>query len=567
MLPRRLYPVLIFMLTCQCTSTPTDRSVSPASPSIGTSYYVSPSGDDSDSGISPEEAWETIERVNALTCNPGDRILFEGQESFSGSLAFDSSDHGTPQNPITIGSYANGRATIQSGTHTGLYAYNTAAIEVMDLAFVGSGREDPDGADGISFYMDAEDGIRLTHIRIDNVDVSGYRGSGIEISADHPSGSGFKDVRITNSVIHDNGDKGIASSGYWPPNPANRSHKDIYIGYCKVHDNPGIETKDSHTGNGIVLSGVDGGTIEYCEAYNNGALNSGTEGGPFGIWAWEASNVIIQFCESHHNRTNNGKDGGGFDLDGGCVDCILQYNYSHDNHGAGYGLFQFFGASAYMDNIVRYNISENDGLIGYGSISFWAAIFWSGILNTQVYNNTLYVSSNTGGAGIEGSPASAGFVHNTKIYNNIIVTEPNKKAVRIPRALGVWRFLGNCYWTYGGPVEIEWNGNSYAGLAEWRSATRQERVGFNDVGLEVDPKLTDPGNGGTVGDPTQLSTLSAYRLQSDSPLIDAGLDLPSLFEIDPGLNDFYGARLPQFLGYDVGAHESDQNPTTRDRID
>jgi hypothetical protein len=502
--------------------------------------------------------------VNAVTCKPGDSIFFEGDKSFSGSLAFDSSDHGTPENPITIGSYANGRATIQSGTHTGLYAYNTAAIEVTDLNFIGSGKDDPDGGDGISFYTDAEDGVRLTYIRIDNVDVSGYRGSGIEVRADHPSGSGFEDVRITNSAIHDNGDKGIASSGYWPSNHANRSHRDIYVGYCKVYDNPGIETKTSHTGNGIVLSGVDGAIIEHCEAYNNGALNSGSEGGPFGIWAWEASNVVIQFCESHHNRTNNGKDGGGFDLDGGCVGCILQYNYSHDNDGAGYGLFQFFGASAHRDNIVRYNISENDGLIGYGSISFWAAVFWSGIWNTQVYNNTLYVSSHTGGAGIEGSPAGAGLVFNTRIYNNIIVTEPNKKAVRIPRKFGGWRFQGNCYWTYGGPVEIEWNGNSYTSLAEWRRATGQERVRFSDLGLEVDPKLTDPGNGGTVGDPTSLFTLSAYRLQSDSPLIDAGLDLRSLFNIDPGFRDFYGVSLPQFLGYDVGAHESDQHPSIED---
>jgi hypothetical protein len=439
MLQRRFHSVLIFILTCQCTSTAADTSVSPVIPSEGTSYCVSPSGDDANSGISPQEAWKTVDRVNVVTYKPGDSIFFEGDKSFSGSLAFDSSDHGTPQNPITIGSYPSGRATIRSGTHTGLYAYNTAGIRVTDLNFVGSGRDDPDGADGISFHTDAEDGAKLTDIRIDNVDVSGYRGSGIEMRADHPSGSGFKDVRITNSVIHDNGDKGIASSGYWPPNPANRSHRDIYIGYCKVHDNPGIETKDTHTGNGIVLSAVDGATIEYCEAYNNGALNSGSEGGPFGIWVWEASNGVIPFCESHHNRTNNGKDGGGFDLDGGCVGCIVQYNYSHDNHGAGYGLFQFYGASAYRDNTVRYNISENDGLIGYGAISFWAAIFWSGIRNTQVYNNTLYVSSHTGGAGIEGSPASEGFVYNTKVCNNIIVTEPNKKALRIPRASGGWR--------------------------------------------------------------------------------------------------------------------------------
>jgi len=429
----------------------------------------------------------------------------------------------------------------------------------MDLIFIGSGWDDPDGSDGISFTMDAEDGTRLEYIRIENVDVSEYRGTGIEIRAGHPSGSGFQDVRITNSVVHDNGDKGISSSGYWPPDPDNRPHRDIYIGHCKVHDHPGIETKSTHTGNGIVLSAVHGATIEYCEAYNNGALNSGSEGGPFGIWVWEASNVIIQFCESHHNRTNNGKDGGGFDLDGGSVQCILQYNYSHDNHGAGYGLFQFFGASAYRDNIIRYNISENDGLVGYGAVHFWSTISGGGIRNTEIYNNTLYVSADTGGGGIDESSSQVSFVRNTRVYNNIIVTEANKKAVRIPRPGGGWSFQGNCYWTYGTSMEIEWNGTSYGGLSEWRSATGQERVGFEEVGMEADPALTDPGNGGTLGDPTGLFTLSAYKLQPGSPLIDQGLDLASLYEMDPGANDFYGSSIPQFHGYDIGAHEFGPN--------
>lgn len=557
MLRKRLHFLLILILACQCTSAETD--LPNVGPSIGTTYYVSPSGKDDHSGLSPEEAWETIDRVNALAFEPGDSILFEGGRSFSGSLSLDSSDQGTPENPITIGSYANGRATLLSGEMAGLHASNTAGIEVKDLVFVGSGRDDPEGSDGITFHVDRDDGVRLEHIRIENVDVSAYRGAGIQITAGHPSGSGFQDVRITNCIVHHNGDRGIASSGVWPPDPANRPHRDIYVGYCKVHDQEGIETKDTHTGNGILLSGVDGAIIEYCEAFNNGALNSGPEGGPFGIWVWEANNVVIQFCESHHNRTSNGKDGGGFDLDGGSVGCILQYNYSHDNHGAGYGLFQFFGASPYRDNIIRYNISENDGLIGYGAISFWATLSGGGIRNTEIYNNTLYVSPDTLGAGISDAPPGSSFVYDTRVYNNIIVTEAGKKALRIARPTGGWIFQGNCYWNYGGPVEIEWNDVTYTGLAEWRSATGQEKMGPNPIGLEADPRLIDPGKGGTVGDPTELFMLAAYRLQPNSPVIDQGLDLPALFGLDPGVKDFAGVSIPQFQGYDVGAHEFDSD--------
>ena len=75
------------------------------------------------------------------------------------------------------------------------------------------------------------------------------------------------------------------------------------------------------------------------------------------------------------------------------------------------------------------------------------------------------------------------------------------------------------------------------------------------VGMVVDPKLIDIGNNATVGDPTKLHTLTAYQLQQDSPLIDAGIDLRSLFGIDPGDRDFYGNPIPQGKGFDIGAHE------------
>jgi len=44
-------------------------------------------------------------------------------------------------------------------------------------------------------------------------------------------------------------------------------------------------------------------------------------------------------------------------------------------------------------------------------------------------------------------------------------------------------------------------------------------------------------------------------LQKNSPLIDAGLDLRSLFGIDPGKRDFFGNSIPQGKAYDIGAHE------------
>ena len=523
-----------------------------------TDYYVSPTGDDKNLGTSQDQAWKSIDQVNRIAFKPGDRILFESGQTFNGSLTFNADDAGTSENPVTISSYGTERASINSSSKKGFYGYNCPGIVISNLNFIGSGRLDPAGSSGIVFYTDRRDGVKLEYIRIDSVEVIGFRQSGIEIGAYHSNRSGFKNIWITNAIVHDCGDKGISSYGYWPPDPSNRSHQDIYIANCKVYSIIGIAEKNKHTGNGIVISSVKDGIIEYCEAYNNGGLNSGSEGGPIGIWAWESNDITIQFCESHHNKTNNGKDGGGYDLDGGCVDCIMQYNYSNDNYGAGFGLYQFGGASAFRNNVVRYNISENDGLIGgYGGINLWSTSSSGGIRNTLIHNNTIYVSSNTKGAGIADLVWGNSYVYDTEIYNNIIVTAPLKKVMNIPVPSNGWIFKGNCYWTYGDHIQIGWGGNTYNSLDDWRNAANQEILDGIPCGLEIDPKLSDPGNGGTIGDPTQLETLTAYKLQHDSPVINKGLDLEFLFGIYVGLHDFYGISIPQFADFDIGAHESE----------
>ena len=524
-----------------------------------TDYYVSPLGDNSNAGTSPAKAWKTIIKVNGATFRPGDSIFFEGGKSFRGGLKFDARDGGTASNPITVGSYGVGRATVSSGNRHGLYARNCAGFVVRDLNFVGSGRTDSRGGSGIYFFTNLKGGVKPEYVRIDNVEVSGYRQAGILIGGSRRSNSGFKDVRITNTEVYDNGDRGISSYGSKPP--GDWVHKDIYVGNCKVYNNVGIAGKRGHTGNGIVLSSVDGAIIEFCEAYNNGELcDDPCSGGPIGIWAWDSHNVVIQFCESYDNKTANRADGGGFDLDGGCVNCVMQYNYSHGNYGAGYGIYQYAGAREFKDNVIRYNISENDGLVGrYGGINLWSTNSSGGIQNTKIYNNTVYISRDTKGAAIADLPnvEGASFVYNTEIYNNIFVSAAGKKVVDIPNPSSGWSFKGNCYWTYGGDIAIRWGGKTYTSLDEWRKATGQEKINGRDVGFEVDPKLINPGGGGTIGGSHLLATLDAYQLQESSPLIDKGLDLGALFGIEPGKHDFYRNALPRGVKLNIGAARCD----------
>jgi len=528
-----------------------------AAPAQAADYYVSPSGDDGNLGTSPVEAWRTLGPVNALDLEPGDTVHLEGGRVFDGGILLDAADAGAPGNQVTVTSYGTGRATVRTASGNGLHAEDCGHLLVRDLVFEGPGREDPGAWHGLQFYTASPNGEKYEGIAVENVEVSGFYYHGIEITSDHDSDPGFRDVRLLDCRVHDNGMNGIVSSGVFQVDTvAHYAHEDILVEGCRVYDNPGHAGLAGHSGSGILLSFVDGAVIQHCEACGNGALNEHC-GGPIGIWAWEANDVVIQFNEAHHNSAGTGCDGGGFDLDGGVTNSVMQYNYSHHNDGAGYGIFQFDWAHPFHDNVVRYNISEDDGRSGGASIHFWATDSNGGIRNTQVYGNTFWVGAGQNGAAVQDIGGST--ISGTQIYNNIFVTAPGKRVVDIVD-IDRYTFKGNAYYTYGGPLEIRWSRGIYTSLDEWRSSSGQETHASLPVGMEVDPLLTDPGNGGTVGDPHNLAALTAYLLRSSSPVIDRGLDLASEFGIDPGPRDFWGNPLPPGPGLDIGAHEHTATP-------
>jgi hypothetical protein len=86
-----------------------------AAGALGTTYYVSPAGDDRNSGRSPARAWRTISRVDRAVLQPGDRVLFEGGKVFSGR-ELEPSASGTARAPIRFASYGGGRAELKGGT-------------------------------------------------------------------------------------------------------------------------------------------------------------------------------------------------------------------------------------------------------------------------------------------------------------------------------------------------------------------------------------------------------------------------------------------------------------------
>jgi hypothetical protein len=479
-----------------------------------TDYHVSPMGSDSNRGTK-SQPWQSIAKINETDFKPGDRILFKGGKTFTGTIKLDKSDSGTSDRRLVVTSYGTGWAVIDGGNNSGLIASQCDYLVVRNLNFVGSGRKAGNTRTGVSI-TDGEG------VEIDHIDVSGFQKSGL-------NAGGVRNIRITNVYAHDNGSAGISAGA-----SQNRWSENVYIAHCVAENNPGDPTNlTNHSGNGIVVGQLSNALIEFCEAFNNGWDMPRRGNGPVGIWAWSADNVIIQFCIAHDNKSP-GHDGGGFDLDGGLTNSILQYNLSYNNEGPGYFLCQYPTAPVFKDNIVRYNISQNDGTRNnrMSSIDIYAGDV--GMSDCQIYNNTIY---NSKGAAIAfGGLDVPGIVirNNIFIFAGELISGGSKRG----------RFENNIYW----PVDdrdLIFDGRR--SIEEWASATGQEKIGDTVVGRYIDPKLIKAGTAALTG-PMKLAALRAYKLKSDSPCIGAGLPIK-----DNGGRDFWGNKLLEGQKPTIGA--------------
>jgi hypothetical protein len=515
-----------------------------------TTYYVSPFGDDSFSGTSVGSAWKTFANVNNMNIQPGDSILFEGGQIFQGNIYVDSLDGNDPLSVVTFSSYGTGPATISALDSYGFYAYNTQGFSISNLIFEGSGMVS-NTEHGIRFYADVAGDVKLSNIKIYKVEVRNFGLTGIAISSWNGN-TGFKDVTIDSVNVHHVYEDGIVIWGFFDQSNIGWAHQNVMIKNTVVDSVPGF-TASGHKGSGIILADVDSGVMQHCVAFDNGSGNSHC-GGPGGIWAWDCNNVTIQFCESYRNSSGTGCDGLGFDFDGGMTNSVMQYNYSHDNDGAGFLLGQFDYARPWANNMVRYNISENDARTNGGAIELFKGAGTT-MTGAQIFHNTIYLKASVD------NPNIAAFsmvdwitgIDSTVVYNNIFQTENGAALIDIPVGYDAY-FAGNLYWTSGAPFKIQYQGNIYNDLASWQTASANEMVGVTPAGISADPLLTNSGLGG-VAYPSSPDQIHAYNLNVLSPAINGGLNLMTLFDVDSGNRDFFNNPAPLTIP-DVGAFES-----------
>ena len=373
----------------------------------------------------PFKSLDALEDVKFL---PGDCIHLAGNQILNGNIHL-KGVKGTPDNPLIITSYGAGISQIYSAHTSAVVIDDCENIHVKNVVVKGSGRKNGNTGTGIEV-------INSRFIEIEEVEAYGFQVNGIGVN-------GGGDVRITHSYVHDNGSNGIEVTGEWNT----KSVRNIYIGYCVAENNAGNPTvSDNHSGSGILVGHATCAMIEYCEAMNNGWDMPRSGNGPVGIWGYESDRLTIQYCFSHNNKTSpTGLDGGGFDFDGGITNSLMQYNLAMNNKGAGYGLFQFAGATEWNNNIIRYNVSVNDGIKNsHAGIYVWCDPYNKELplCNTKVHDNLII--SNQG----HSISFNTGFSSGLEFSDNVFVlTNEGIKHLQGDETKNMAIYKGNCYWS------------------------------------------------------------------------------------------------------------------------
>ncbi|WP_334593642.1 hypothetical protein, partial [Salinibacterium sp. CAN_S4] len=486
--------------------------------------------------------------VVAGTC-----VLFEDSTTFSGRLELRAGDANVPANRVIVGTYITGSATgATRATLRGILIQNVGGVTIQDLAVVASGTA---VINGIELLNTLGNNNQRSGLTISRVNVGGFPLSGIVIDGRNSANltkSGFSNVLIERTDSYGNGDAGIQSYGNLCDSAnAGYSHLNVTVRQVAAFDNAGIANKtvrncsgaleNTNSGNGIVLGDVQNSVIENSFAFRNGTNNNFGGGGPVGIWAYNADHIVIQNNQSYSNRSST-KDGGGFDLDGGVKNSIMQYNYSYDNTGAGYLVFQYEGARPMDNNIVRYNISRNDGRGAPGGIAYGGIVIGkfgnvAGPTNVFVYGNSIFLSPTTTSpeppAGIRVWAGSEGY-----FYNNSIHTTGNVPLVSL-ESNTTTQFLGNNYFRSTG-FRAYVNANNFTDVG---ATPISALSGWQD---SFKTAATPGYLTATVASPAVFVNASNFGLAAGSALRNAGVSVTTVGdEVSyPVTRDYFGVILP-----------------------
>ncbi|MEK7782128.1 MAG: right-handed parallel beta-helix repeat-containing protein [Verrucomicrobiota bacterium] len=470
-----------------------------------TTYYVDGgSGDDSRRGTTPEHSWKSLQRVNQQIFQPGDQILLKAGTRYAGQLKPQGSGASREGRivPIVISSFGSGsRPRIDAGGKflDAVLLRNVEFWEVRNLEITNLGEQRQPWQTGVRIVSDGFGKMR--HIHLSNLfvhDVNGdlskeKEGCGIYFESRGGNGSHFDDLLIENCHVLRTDRNGICqrSSG------RTRSLRVVIRG----------NLLEDIGGDGIKVWGSNGALIEH-NTIRGGRMRCDDHAA--GIWPFASDDTLIQFNEVSGMRGI--KDGQGFDADYLWRRSVFQYNYSHDNEG-GFILICAPGHSYNEDTIVRYNISQNDGINTARVFHFGGAA-----KNTQVYNNTIYVGPKQDLPLVLFTEWDGGHAAGTRFYNNLFYV------------------AGRATYDWGKARDTIFENNIFCGPHVQPPPDAR--------GTTNCPPLTSPGTGGNGFD-----SVAGYQLKP-------GSESPSGRMVqDNGGRDFFGKPVSTNKPPRIGASE------------
>ncbi len=475
----------------------------------GCFYVDSQNGDDSNNGMSPENAWKTLDPVNNAVFLPGSKILLKAGSIWTGQLKPGGEGNGNA--PNIIDKYGEGPLPLIDGqgmTGEGVVRlFNQSFWEIRNLEITNPSSTQGDRR-GVEVKA-ANYGL-VEHIYLENLHIHHINGipgnsltakltAGIYIGTvdDELVPTRFHNVKISGCHIHHVENIGIVNNN-------EVSHAD-YPGtedwnrrkFTKLRIDNNIIHHISK--NALIVRLADKGIVEHNLCYETALQTTGNT-----IFSRSARGTVFQYNEGFLNRSPD-YDGSLYDADLHSPEVIFQYSYSHDN---AHGLFWMCTTEKDHDVIVRYNISRNDK----------GNIFCINYPNTStfIYNNTVFIPEHL-------SP--------------LIISERRE-------ADKTYVFVNNLIYNLSPTAGYLWFNAKRTISNNLFYGHHPDNEPDDPKKITGDPLLLDPGSGG-MG----LETVGGYKLKSGSPAINEGVVVP-----DNGGRDYFGNEVSATEKPNIGFH-------------
>lgn len=324
-----------------------------------TSYYVDNiDGSDNNSGTRVKAAFSSIDKINSLSFNPGDAILFKRGGKWTGTLK--PKGNGEVENRIVIGSFgegelpiidAEGKKSDDDFMSAGIILFNQEFWEIRDIEVRNFERGNPTKpTKKAGILVLAKDIGTLHDFKFENLKISNVNGSlktrtngGLflnVIADDIPEKripSNFDRIYVNNCYFLDVDRGGFVNQSYWRKRDMNSKFGEVcadgkkntwYPSHNILIENSKFENVG---GNGLVTRAAESPVVQYNLFVKCSSKTTGNASYPY-----NCNNALWQYNEACYTVYNEGDiDASGFDSDYMCKNTIIQFNYSHHNDWGG----------------------------------------------------------------------------------------------------------------------------------------------------------------------------------------------------------------------------------------